>query len=474
MERKYNSLKNLANNDYINSFKSIYQSNINYKKFFLDKNMEYLPVSYKCNHYFLHIGIGGFHRSHQAYLIQMYNELNNTGFNIYDDNWGIIGINFHKDIVEKMKKQDNLYTLTMRDNKNINSLVINSIKSIIYIDNINDKILSLSNIRVISLTVTEKGYYMDENRNLDINNKLIKYDIDNFGGIPKTIYGLIGRILEIRRKNNLENLVVLSCDNVSNNGDMLHRCLIQFSKFISDELCDYVKNSVKCPNSMVDRITPQTTNLDKFLIENETKVIDKCPVISEHYYSWIIEDIDLDRYKFPKFNHLESVIFTNDVKKFENMKLLLLNSTHSYIGILGLEKGYQYSYEAMKDTEIRETIIKYLESVKNCLTTDCRMFIKILVDRFSNIYIKDKLERLVEDLGEKIRNTLNYAIHYYYNNDKINVEIFNYLDKVIEFIKNSENEMYKILRDWIINGELKKVYTYFFGEKISNWILSKK
>ena len=250
-------------------------------------------------------------------------------------------------------------------------------------------------------------------------------------------------------------------------------CLIQFSKFISEELCDYIKNSVKCPNSMVDRITPQTTNLDKFLIENETKVIDKCPVISEHYYSWIIEDIDLDRYKFPKFNHLESVIFTNDVKKFENMKLLLLNSTHSYIGILGLEKGYQYSYEAMKDTEIRETIIKYLESVKNCLTTDCRMFIKILVDRFSNIYIKDKLERLVEDLGEKIRNTLNYAIHYYYKNNQINVEIFNYLDKVIEFIKNSENEMYKILRDWIINGELKKVYTYFFGEKISNWILSK-
>ena len=308
----------------------------------------------------------------------MYNELNNTEFNIYDDNWGIIGINFHKDIVEKMKKQDNLYTLTMRDNKNVNSLVINSIKSIIYIDNINDRLLSLSNIRVISLTVTEKGYYMDENRNLDINNELIKYDIDNFGGIPKTICGLIARILEIRRKNNLENLVLLSCDNVSNNGDMLHRCLIQFSKFISDELSDYVKNSVKCPNSMVDRITPQTTNLDKFLIENETKVIDRCPVISEHYYSWIIEDFDLNIYKFPKLNHLESVIFTNDVKKFENMKLLLLNSTHSYIGILGLEKGYQYSYEAMKDTEIRETW--YLESVKNCLTTDCRMFIKILVD----------------------------------------------------------------------------------------------
>ena len=197
MERKYNSSKNLANNDYINSFKSIYQSNINYKKFFLDKNMEYLPETYHCNHYFLHIGIGGFHRSHQAYLIQMYNELNNTEFNIYDDNWGIIGINFHKDIVEKMKKQDNLYTLTMRDNKNVNSLVINSIKSIIYIDNINDRVLSLSNIRVISLTVTEKGYYMDENRNLDLNNELIKYDIDNFGGIPKTIYGLIARILEM-------------------------------------------------------------------------------------------------------------------------------------------------------------------------------------------------------------------------------------------------------------------------------------
>ena len=120
-------------------------------------------------------------------------------------------------------------------------------------------------------------------------------------------------------------------------------------------------------------------------------MIDRCPVISEHYYSWIIEDFDLNKYKFPKLNHLESVIFTNDVKKFENMKLLLLNSTHSYIGIVGLEKGYQYSYEAMRDTEIRETIIEYLESVKNCLTTDCRMFIKILVDRFSNIYVKDKL-----------------------------------------------------------------------------------
>ena len=164
-------------------------------------------------------------------------------------------------------------------------------------------------------------------------------------------------------------------------------------------------------------------------------MIDRCPVIVEHYYSWIIEDFDLDKYKFPKLNHLESVIFTNDVKKFENMKLLLLNSTHSYIGILGLEKGYQYSYEAMKDTEIRETIIEYLESVKNCLTTDCRMFIKILVDRFSNIYIKDKLERLVEDLVEKIRNTLNYAINYYYNNDKINVEIFNYLEKCNRIFK---------------------------------------
>ena len=76
----------------------------------------------------------------------------------------------------------------MRDNKNVNSLVINSIKSIIYIDNINDRVLSLSNIRVISLTVTEKGYYMDENRNLDINNELIKYYIENFGGIPKTNY----------------------------------------------------------------------------------------------------------------------------------------------------------------------------------------------------------------------------------------------------------------------------------------------
>jgi mannitol 2-dehydrogenase len=193
-------------------------------------------------------------------------------------------------------------------------------------------------VKLITLTVTEGGYYFD----LSAKRLLAEHaDIQNdLRGTtpPRTALGLLARVLDERRARGIELPTLLSCDNVSGNGHVLRAALLEFCQMSNPELAAYIEEHASFPNSMVDRITPRTTDADREHIRNTYWIDDQAPVVCERFFQWVIEDrFPLGR---PAFENVPGVIFTSDVRPYEEMKLGLLNAGHSQLGYLGHLAGY--------------------------------------------------------------------------------------------------------------------------------------
>ncbi|CAM9594435.1 unnamed protein product [Ectocarpus fasciculatus] len=253
------------------------------------------------DHYMCHMGVGGFHRSHQAVYTD---DLLNLAASLEAESggptdvkkWGIVGIGlmpWDSKMYNILKEQDHLYTLLSRGHTGSEARVVGSIVDFMFAPENHQAVidkLSDAETRIVSLTVTEKGYCQDVNGDLDRTNALVKSDLDGDLAKPSSAIGMIVAALRQRKNNGTPSFTVLSCDNLPENGDKIKHVVLQMAGYVSPELREWVEANTTFPNTMVDRITPMTESEHIELVARDYMVNDAWPVIAEDFSQWVIED----------------------------------------------------------------------------------------------------------------------------------------------------------------------------------------
>ena len=362
----------------------------------------------------VHIGVGGFHRAHQAYYLHQLRQLGEAS------DWNICGIGLREadsKLHNIFKKQDYLYTLMVKhpDGK-IEPEVIGSIIDFeMGTSNPESVIARMANAdtRIVSLTITEGGYNFNSTTgDFNFDNPDIQHELQ-IPQDPKTVYGFLTAALKRRRDSGLPAFTILICDNIEHNGDMARKMLLTFANAQDADLAEWIAKEVCFPNSMVDRITPVTTKADIEILEQTYGVKDEWPVTCEPYIQWVVED------KFsngrPEFEKV-GVQFVPDVGPYEKMKLRLLNAGHSVLGLLGAIHGHPTINACIED----ETFATYLRAFMDKEATPVLGDIKginledykdSLLERFGNPNIKDSVGRICMESSAKLPKFLIATIH---------------------------------------------------------------
>ena len=353
----------------------------------------------------VHVGIGGFHRAHQAYYTDglLHDESNK--------NWGICGVallDFDTKIYNTLKTQDGLYTLIVKElDGALTKRIIGSIVEVLYAPEnpkaVIDKMAS-EEVKIITLTITEGGYnYNEATGEFNFDNPLIKNDLENASS-PKTIFGYLTQALKKRKENELKGLSIQSCDNIQGNGDVAKKMLLSYIKVAEPNLLQWVKANVSFPNSMVDRITPVTIDKDISNLKEVSGIDDSWPVVCEPFKQWVIEDNFLSGR--PVWENVGAK-FVPNVKPYEEMKLSLLNAGHSVLGILGAIKGYSTIDASVENDAIRTFLRIFMDNevtptLGDLQGVDLKNYKDSLIQRFGNTYIKDQIDRICSQSSVKI------------------------------------------------------------------------
>ena len=354
----------------------------------------------------LHISLGAFHRAHEAVYLDDY-------LNLHPENWMIVGVGLMQQdfaLINAMTSQDCLYSVLERSKDNDACRIIGAVREVIHapsetarlIDHIAD-----TNIKIISLTITEKGYCYDEEKNLDKKNSLLLEDTFLKEKVS-TIFGYVLKGLQARRERKSGPVTILSCDNLPGNGDLTKKLFMQFTALADASMFAWIAENVAFPNSMVDRITPMATEASRQLIVEKYAIEDQCPVICEAYRQWIIEDTFIAGR--PRLEDV-GVQFVKDVEPYEKMKVRLLNGSHSALSYIAYLMGHRNVDEAMADPRLfqfitgymRQDVVPTLEPVPGI---NLAQYQEVLLERFSNPAIRDQVQRLAEDGSQKVRNAL--------------------------------------------------------------------
>ncbi|MCK0156806.1 mannitol dehydrogenase family protein [Cellulophaga sp. F20128] len=352
----------------------------------------------------VHVGIGGFHRAHQAfYTDQLLNQ------SVTD--WGICGVallDFDTAIYNTLKDQNGLYTLVVKElDGSLTKRVIGSIVEYLFAPEnpirVMEKMAS-PEVRIITLTITEGGYNYDEaTGQFDFDNPLIQYDLEH-PQAPKTIFGYLTQALKLRKDRGLVGITIQSCDNIQGNGHMTKKMLMSYVGVAEPELAPWITKNVSFPNAMVDRITPATAPIDIANLKETSGIDDAWPVVCEPFIQWVIED-DFIAGRPPW--ETVGVQFVENVMPYEEMKLSLLNAGHSVLGILGALMGYTTIDEPANNPNIREFLRSYMKQevtpiLKSLEGVNLHKYEESLLQRFGNIYIKDQIERICSESSAKL------------------------------------------------------------------------
>ncbi len=351
----------------------------------------------------LHIGAGSFHRAHQAWYLH---RLNETG----DTSWSLAIGNIRGDmnaVLAALAAQNSEYTLeTVTPKGEREYETVRSIKKVIpWSADLNALVAVGADpaTKIVAFTVTEGGYYLDDHDKLDSSNPDLAADLK---GGRTTIYGAIAAILDARMKNGAGKVSLQNCDNLRSNGDRFKKGMLQFLELRGETaLRDWMLANTSCPNSMVDRITPRPTSDVAERVKTATGFDDRAPVMGEKFIQWVIEDNFIAGR--PAWEKVGAEM-VDSVHAYEEAKIRLLNATHSCIAWAGTLVGLQYNYidEGTNDMEIRALADAYVtEDVIPCLTPsplDLAKYRDIVLDRFSNPYIKDTNQRVAADGFSKI------------------------------------------------------------------------
>lgn len=348
----------------------------------------------------VHLGLGAFHRSHQAMYTEQLLNLQGGG------DWGICAVSFRNETLQaQLNNQDCLYTTAILDVED-SFQVVGAIKQVLVLKTQASAVLermAAKTTKIVSLTVTEKGYCLNAQGLLD---ETLPEIINDLASIekPSSAIGLIVAALNLRFKKGIKPFNVIACDNLPENGQKLKSAVIQFASKISAALAQWINTEIQFPNTMVDSITPKTEQETVELIETKLGLIDKAPVQREKFSQWVIEACGhMERPEWEKVG----VIFTPDVGSFENAKLRILNGLHSALAYIGLLAGYDTVYQAISDEKIKTFLVglvdnEIIPTIEAPKGLDLHNYSRAIIARFENPKIKHLLSQIACDGSIKI------------------------------------------------------------------------
>ena len=346
----------------------------------------------------LHIGPGAFHRAHQAYYADTLLHS--------DKRWAISALSLKSTgLRDSLEPQQGLYTL-VELGAAPRARVIGAIRELLVGATDAERAfarLAARDTRIVSMTVTEKGYCLDAQNLLDRANADIAHDLEN-PGAPRSTVGWLVEGLRRRRAAGIAPFTVLSCDNLPENGRVLHRALIAFAAVRDAELARWIESEVVCPRTMVDSITPATDDALRKRTLGMTGVVDEWPIQREPFTQWVVEDVPAMRdADWPSVG----VTLAKDVGIFDRAKLRLVNGPHSTLTYLGLLRGHESVADAMRDDQLAQFVeLLMTEDLAPSLGAvpgfDIEHYISAVLARFRNPGIRHLLSQIAWDGSKKL------------------------------------------------------------------------
>jgi fructuronate reductase len=352
----------------------------------------------------VHLGLGAFHRAHQAAY---------TDTLLADDpRWGILGVSLRSaDTRDALQCQDALYTVSASDGGNVQRRVVGALTGLMVAPEDPAGLISrLADppVRIVSTTVTEKGYSHDPAtgalREDDVD---IRHDLLH-GDRPRTTLGTIIGGLKHRRAANIPPFTVLACDNLPSNGHTLRGLVIRFAELADPELAKWIADEVRFPSTMVDRIVPATTDDDRASVAAALGLDDAWPIMTEPFTQWVIEDdFGVGR---PGWDQAGAT-FVGDVAPYELMKLRLLNGAHSTLAYLGYLMGRETVAAAMQEPGIARLIeemmrLEVTPTLPALPDFDVAAYCKSLLNRFRNPALQHRTWQIAMDGSQKLPQRL--------------------------------------------------------------------
>jgi fructuronate reductase len=351
----------------------------------------------------VHLGVGAFHRAHIAAYVD--------DVLPHDPSWGIIGASLRQSATrDALAPQDFLYTLVVQSGSGPRTRVIGSVLNVLDAATQRRNLIEAMidpRIRIVSLTVTEKGYCHDPaTGELDPSHPYVLHDVAH-PKAPVTAAGLIVHALEMRKSMGNAPFTVLCCDNLPENGQTARRIVTGLARLRDQGLADDLADEVAFPSTMVDRIVPATSEADRKLVLDTTGAADAWPVVTEPFSQWVIED------RFPTGRpplEIAGAQLVGDVRPFELMKLRMLNGSHSTIAYLGYLAGYEHVNEAMADAALRTLIHEFMtDEVMSTLPSglpDPNAYRDALLERFGNPALRHRTWQIAMDGSQKLPQRL--------------------------------------------------------------------
>lgn len=357
----------------------------------------YDPARVRCG--IVHIGVGAFHRAHQATYIDDCLAAGQT-------DWGILGVSLRSpDTRNALSPQDGLYTLAVQDASGEKLRIIGALRELVVapeepvalVERMADPA-----IRIVTLTVTEKAYLRNASGGLDLGHPDIVHDLAHQNH-PRTVCGFLLAAIRQRRDSNVAPFTIACCDNLPSNGETVKRLLVEFAQQVDRDLASFVVEHVACPSTMVDRIVPATTDEDRARVAAALGVVDAWPIKTEPFLQWVVEDnFPSGRPNWERFG----VTMVSDVKPFEEMKLRLLNGAHSAIAYLGLLLDHPDVAGSFGDPDIRRFIDGLWSEAIPTLPTDAGLdpsaYTAALAKRFSNPALVHRTAQIANDGSQKL------------------------------------------------------------------------
>ncbi|MEQ4640146.1 D-arabinitol 4-dehydrogenase [Providencia rettgeri] len=349
----------------------------------------------------MHIGAGSFHRAHQAWYLH---RLIQQG----DDSWSIALGNIRNDanaLLDNLTKQNGEYTLeTVSPEGERHYEKITSVRKVLHWDENLSQLVEQGcdkATRVIAFTVTEAGYYLTPQHELDAEQPDIKADLT---GRMSTIYGALTQILRARLAAHGEPVTLLNCDNLRHNGERFRHGFLSFLQLKGEtELYQWVKENTRSPNTMVDKITPRPTPDVAERVKQQTGWDDKAPIMGEAFIQWVIEDDFINGR--PALENVD-VEMVESVLPWEEAKIRILNASHSCIAWAGTLIGLSFIDESTRQSAIKQMAWNYVtQDVIPSLSPsplDLEQYRDVVLARFSNPYIQDTNQRVAADGLSKI------------------------------------------------------------------------
>lgn len=354
----------------------------------------------------LHFGVGNFFRAHEAFYVEKTLKTN--------PNWGIVGVGLtsgdhSRKKAEMFKAQNCLYSLTecAPSGKRL-VRIIAALRDYLLAPADPEAVLQyLSNpeIRIVSMTITEGGYNINEvTGEFDLRSIAVQKDLNN-PSKPETIFGYVVEGLRRRRDAGMKAFTIMSCDNLRHNGDVARKAFLGFAHARDPALAEWIAQNATFPNAMVDRITPTVTTDIARQLNSENGLNDDLPVVAEDFHQWVLEDSFANGR--PPLEQA-GVQFVSDVTDYEHVKIRMLNAAHIMLSFPAILMGYTLVDHAIGDPQLKKNIEKFLTldvipTLTAPLGINLQDYMESVINRFSNPAMADQTLRIASDGSAKIQ-----------------------------------------------------------------------